>query len=311
MYEHIPEKKPGDDLYAAEVNRLAAGMGLSGASRPGSFMSGLRTSGMMGDAGMLPSFQCVVKIARAGSVSGEWIVNPRYYDFEDKTWKEDAKEWDLDANATESELSVGDYISAVFLQQRQSFIPVGGGSSATIPVRSFILRTDLDPGGVAIAQWTEFRDVCNPGECDEHSSLSSASSLSSHSVSSQSAQSSMSSLSTSSSESSGDCQICKKLCWKLGTDCKPIYFVVFDRLKEFWGYKHKTCGFARRLSGTPTLADFCIDVEGTIVNDATLWEIERLVCPTFQECDCQDFDVDPCEYGDWIPNFNTTFDTSE
>jgi hypothetical protein len=96
-------------------------------------------------------------------VDGEWVIRARYYDWPTKTWKEDDKDWEMDANGTEMVLKVGDNVIAFFSQQRQAFIPVGGGP---VEVRSFILRSDLAIGGFAVAQWVEFKtvgDFCTSG----------------------------------------------------------------------------------------------------------------------------------------------------
>lgn len=151
---------------------------------------------------------------------------------------------------------------------------------AAVSVQSFVFRTDLVAGGLAVVEKTAWRlsyDYCYYDSNDE-------------------------AIEPPYRE--------KKLCW---TYPKRTFHWAFDRLNEFEGSKDLHCGICHILEDTPTWSELCLaegrptwfsptsggeDIEWNEELhewDDRVWEIQRVVCANFTGCGC--VLSDPCVYG--------------
>jgi hypothetical protein len=270
-------------------------------AKPGSYMSGLRTNSIFGDAGNPPHVEVVVEVGSAVTGGdGTYWCKIRYFDIKDKTWKTDTKDELLDPRGTNSTVASGDKIVAFFSQQRGAFIPIVPGSG-TIQIRSFVLRTTLASGGFAVAQQLSYKSL---GNCTEEESSGSSGSSQMSSASSESSGSSGSE-SESAESTTSEAGTAKRLCYTKDDAGEDVFFIVYDRLGEFAGWADAesetySCGIAYKLPDTPTFDELCLypeffPEEYAEVND--VWEIMRMVCTNFYGCPCQTLDCEEDIYG--------------
>lgn len=130
MREVFQNKRPGDELSAALVNKLSRSARAAESSPiPASYVSGMHNSmgsGVLATGPGLPPRRLSIKTVNG---DGTYKCYDRYYD-EDLTttlkWdKDDSSEVDLDATDAPMEYQKGDKVVAYWDGQRGMFIPIG------------------------------------------------------------------------------------------------------------------------------------------------------------------------------------------
>jgi len=133
MHENFPSKKPGDALSARHINDLGRVFGRL--SRISGTNQDIRQSGStISVASSIPWEQHIVIISNlkinAGDTddSGLYLVQIRYYSFDDAEWKtDDSKEWILDTTSFTVIYKVGDKVVAYWDELRGAYVPMGAG----------------------------------------------------------------------------------------------------------------------------------------------------------------------------------------
>ncbi|MCK9568745.1 hypothetical protein M0R72_07380 [Candidatus Pacearchaeota archaeon] len=162
-------------------------------------------------------------------------------------------------NLSSSALSTNTYYITVKDKFGRHF-PIVGGS---MDVRAFVLRTPLDAGGSAVAQQLSYKTF---GNC------------------------------TSEESGTGTSSDAKVLCYTKDSNGNAVFFIVYDRLGEFYGWADPqsetySCGIAWKLSDTPTFDELCLQPYDQPYDDVTeVLEINRMSCSSFLNCPCQTAD---------------------
>jgi len=138
MPEIFKDKKPGDTLGAAHINKLNKAGRIATDLRPGAYQSG-NMHGSMGPVPFIQRLVIVTSIPLFDDLEETnhplYLCRPRYFDPTQEVgerWTTDTvdNEYDLDATSVEIELEVGDILSAWWDPQRGAYIPL---KSTTIP----------------------------------------------------------------------------------------------------------------------------------------------------------------------------------
>ncbi|MCK9571492.1 hypothetical protein M0R72_21260 [Candidatus Pacearchaeota archaeon] len=170
-------------------------------------------------------------------------------------------------NLSSSALSTSTYYITVKDKFGCHFPIVGG--SASIEVRSFVLRTALARGGYAVAQQISYKTL---GDCYLSPETG-----------------------TGTGTTTGEA---KQLCFTKDANGDDVLFIVYDRLGEFYGSADSElemfgCGIAWKMSDTPTFEQLCfIPIEGVYAGITDVWEILRMSCPSFSGCPCKILDCE-------------------
>jgi len=187
MRENVP-RSGGELPTQRNFNRMVDNHNRSSSSRPGSFVGGYHGNSVNLQITNSPLRQHVVivkgnaKDDSGNDIAGCYLVNLRYYDeneaHESDRWKTQDGDsgYTLDGNSVEKTFSVGDKVGAYWDEQRQSFIPSGGGTDIVeCSCRLVTDIPDVSGTGGAIGPWEVKHCKAIAGENPEPNPTSSVS----------------------------------------------------------------------------------------------------------------------------------------
>ena len=142
MFEQIPKKGLGSPLHHQDVNVLGDVAKRSSNITSSSNLNKFLSKTFSNVLGMPPWFMAVVEITddapyEYSSGDSIYFCKLRYYQHTSTsalgTWKNQDKEWLLDAKGIDASLNVGDHLSAWWDEQRGAFIPCFSGGLIVKP----------------------------------------------------------------------------------------------------------------------------------------------------------------------------------